>query len=59
MTSKKRFKNIKELSEYLDVSVNTIYYWVQIMEIPHYKLGGKLKFDNHLIDKWLETKRVV
>ena len=59
MTITKRFKNTKELSEYLGVSINTIYYWVQIGAIPYYKLGVSLKFDNRLIEEWLEKKRVV
>jgi excisionase family DNA binding protein len=57
MTFTKRFKNTKELSEYLDVSINTIYYWVETGQIPHYKLGANLKFDNRQIEDWLERKK--
>lgn len=47
-----------ELAEYVGVSINTIYYWVSMKQIPYYKPGAKVKFDISQIDEWLETKKV-
>lgn len=54
----KRFIGIKELSEYLDIPVGTIYSWTHQRQIPHLKLGKSVKFDLQEIEAWLKKKRV-
>jgi excisionase family DNA binding protein len=54
----KRYIGIKELAEYIDVKVNTLYSWVNMKQIPYYKVGRLVKFDKDEIDKWMEKKRV-
>ena len=54
----KRFIGPKELSDYLDVSVNTVYSWTHMRQIPHVKMGKLVKFDLKEIDKWVDKKRV-
>lgn len=54
----KRFMNIKELSEYLNVSKHTIYSWVSMKRIPHLKIGGTLRFDIREIESWLKERKV-
>ena len=54
----KRFIGIKELAEYLDVAVSTIYNWVYMKKIPYVKMGNLVKFDLQEIDKWVDKKRV-
>ncbi|MCK5613199.1 helix-turn-helix domain-containing protein [Candidatus Pacearchaeota archaeon] len=54
----KRYINIQELSEYLGLSVNTLYAWVWMKKIPHTKLGRLVKFDLRAIDHWAEKSTI-
>ena len=47
------FKNIKEASEFLDSSVQTIYRLVSQDSIPYYKTGKKLYFLKSELRKWI------
>ena len=58
MKEDKRFFTITELSEYLSLSKNTIYSWVNQQKIPYVKLGGALRFDKKDIDKMIEKNKV-
>ena len=49
----KRFIGVKELSQYLDIRVNTVYSWVCLRKIPYVKIGRLVKFDLKEIDKWV------
>jgi len=53
----KRFIGIKELSEYLTISKNTIYSWIALRKIPYAKLGKLLRFDLREIDAWVDGNR--
>lgn len=48
----------KQLAGQLHISVHTVYLWVQLKKIPHYKLGKLVKFDLQEIQEWLKSKRV-
>ena len=52
----KRFMGVKELSEYLDVKVNTLYSWVYTRSIPYTKIGRLVKFDLRKIDEWQDCR---
>lgn len=54
----KRFIGIKELSEYLDTPVGTLYVWTHQKKIPYYKIGRNVKFDLEKIEDWLKKKEV-
>jgi len=54
----RRFVSITELSEYLNISRNTIYSWVSRKKIPHFKISGTLRFDMQDIEMWLKEKKV-
>jgi excisionase family DNA binding protein len=41
----KRLIDIKELSEYIGISINTLYGWVSQKKIPYCKIGRLTKFD--------------
>lgn len=45
---------VKTLAVYLGVSDKWIYERVQFKEIPHYKVGGNLRFKKTAIDSFLE-----
>ena len=47
----KRYVNIKEISEYTSIPVKTLYEWSSMGRIPCIRLGRKLLFDLHDIDK--------
>ncbi len=47
----KRYANIKEVSEYTSLPTKTLYEWASIGKIPSIKLGRRVLFDLHDIDK--------
>jgi excisionase family DNA binding protein len=49
---------IKETSEYLGISVNTLYSWVSQKKIDYVKIGRLTKFDLKVIDKFIENNSV-
>jgi len=54
----KRYIGPQELSEYLGMSIRTIYFWVVQRKIPHFKLGKRVRFDLKEIELWLKDKRI-
>jgi excisionase family DNA binding protein len=51
--------DVKELSEYLEVSKKWIYEQTHLKAIPHYKLGNKqVRFRKKDIDAWLCSLKV-
>ena len=50
--------DIAELSGRLDISVNTIYSWVNQRKIPYIKIGRLLKFDQQDINSWIAQRKV-
>jgi len=54
----RRFIGIDELAQYVDISQNTLRYWVWRKQIPYLKIGKLLKFDIIEINQWLKDKRV-
>jgi len=55
---KKRLVNKKELAEYLSLSIYTIDTWVCQSRIPYVKMGRRVLFDLHEIDKWIEKQKI-
>ena len=54
---KKRFIGVKELSNYMSVSRNTIYFWIHNKKIPYLKAGRLVRFDLEEIEKWLYNRK--
>lgn len=54
----KRYLGIKELAEYLGISIGTVYSWVCYKKIPYLKIGRLVKFDLRKIDQWTQEKAV-
>lgn len=48
---------IKEVAEYLNKKVGTIYNWVYKNQIPFHKTGGSLLFKKSEIDKWVSARK--
>lgn len=48
----------KELSEFLNVPIKTIYGWIYQNKIPYIRIGPRLiRFDLVEIEKWISSKR--
>ena len=52
---KKRYANIKEVSEYTSLPVKTLYEWASIGRIPSIKMGRRVLFDLEDIDRLLAS----
>ncbi|HHT9137234.1 MAG TPA: helix-turn-helix transcriptional regulator [Candidatus Wunengus sp. YC60] len=48
---KKRYANIKEVSNYTSLPVKTLYDWASLGRIPSIKLGRRVLFDIEDIDR--------
>jgi len=47
---------IREASEYLGVSRDTLYKYVSQDKIPAFKLGNRWKFKKTVLDRWMQGK---
>ena len=54
----KRLITIKEASEYLGISVNTLYSWVSQKKIDYVKIGRLTKFDLRVLDRYIDNNTV-
>jgi excisionase family DNA binding protein len=48
--------NIRQASQYLGVSPDTLYKYVSEERIPAFKLGNRWKFKKSLLDSWMENQ---
>src|SRR5437763_11798269 len=48
--------NIRQASQYLGVSPDTLYKYVSEERIPAFKLGNRWKFKKSILDSWMEDK---
>ena len=49
---------VEEVSEYTGIPVSSIYKMTSRkarVPIPHVRIGGRLRFRKHLIDRWIEV----
>ena len=56
MTSPREVMNVREASEYLGISPDTLYRYVYQDRIPAFKLGNRWKFKKNILDRWIEHK---
>lgn len=56
MASLREVMNVKEASEYLGISPDTLYRYVYQDKIPAFKLGNRWKFKKTILDRWIERK---
>lgn len=52
---KKRYANIKEVSEYTSLPVKTLYDWAGTGRVPSIKLGRRVLFDLNEIDSFMSS----
>jgi excisionase family DNA binding protein len=48
--------NLREASQYLGVSPDTLYRYISEDRIPAFKLGNRWKFKKTILDRWMERK---
>ena len=48
--------NIRQASQYLGVSPDTLYRYIYEDRIPAFKLGNRWKFKKTVLDRWMEKK---
>jgi excisionase family DNA binding protein len=54
----KRLLNINEVSEYLGISIKTLYQWTSQRRIPHFKQGNMIRFDIEELDQFIKARTV-
>jgi PTS system nitrogen regulatory IIA component len=55
--TEERLMSIKEVAEYLQVDMSTLYLWSQRGQIPAMKVGKMWRFRRSEIDAWLDQSR--
>jgi excisionase family DNA binding protein len=48
--------NVRQASQYLGVSPDTLYRYITEGEIPAFKLGNRWKLRKTILDRWMERK---
>jgi excisionase family DNA binding protein len=56
MADSREVMNIRQASQYLGVSPDTLYKYVNEQEIPAFKLGNRWRFKKSKLDQWMEEK---
>lgn len=55
-TESREVMNLREASQYLGVSPDTLYRYISEDRIPAFKLGNRWKFKKTILDRWMERK---
>jgi excisionase family DNA binding protein len=56
MVQLKEVMNVREASQYLGISPDTLYKYVTLDRIPAFKLGNRWRFKKTVLDEWMEIK---
>ena len=56
MTDSREVMNIRQASQYLGVSPDTLYKYFNEQSIPAFKLGNRWRFKKSTLDQWMEEK---
>ena len=56
MESLKEVMTLREASQYLGISPDTLYKYLSEAKIPAFKLGNRWRFKKDLLDRWMEKK---
>ncbi len=58
MAEPREVMNIRQASQYLGVSADTLYRYVYQDKIPAFKLGNRWKFKKTILDRWMEKQMI-
>jgi excisionase family DNA binding protein len=56
MADSREVMNIRQASQYLGVSPDTLYKYVNEQKIPAFKLGNRWRFKKSRLDQWMEEQ---
>jgi excisionase family DNA binding protein len=56
MADSREVMNIRQASQYLGVSPDTLYKYVGEQTIPAFKLGNRWRFKKSKLDQWMEEQ---
>ena len=56
MDDAREVMNIRQASQYLGISADTLYKYVSEEIIPAFKLGNRWKFKKSILDSWMEDR---
>jgi excisionase family DNA binding protein len=56
MADSREVMNIRQASQYLGVSPDTLYKYVNEQKMPAFKLGNRWRFKKTKLDQWMEEK---
>ena len=56
MMEPREVMNLRQASQYLGVSPDTLYRYICEGEVPAFKLGNRWKFKKTILDRWMEKK---
>ena len=56
MADSREVMNIRQASQYLGISPDTLYKYVNEQKIPAFKLGNRWRFKKSKLDQWMEEK---
>src|SRR5437016_13660550 len=56
MVDAREVMNIRQASQYLGVSPDTLYKYVNEQKIPAFKLGNRWRFKKSKLDQWMEEQ---
>jgi excisionase family DNA binding protein len=56
MEKQKEVMTLREASQYLGISPDTLYKYLSEKSIPAFKLGNRWRFKKDLLDRWIERK---
>lgn len=51
---KDRLQSVDDIREYLGVSRDTVYKWIEKRGLPGYRLGRLWKFKREEVEEWVE-----
>ena len=57
MDDAKELLRVSEAARLFDVTVASIYSWVERGKIPHYKLVGTIRLKRSELEEWFEARR--
>jgi excisionase family DNA binding protein len=56
MTEDREVMDVRQASQYLGVSRETLYKYLTHESIPAFKLGNRWKFKKTVLDRWMERE---
>jgi excisionase family DNA binding protein len=56
MAESREVMNLRQASQYLGVSPDTLYRYICDGVVPAFKLGSRWKFRKTVLDRWMERK---